>query len=164
MINRLKIGRLLMPLAALLLWAAVASAQINGGLASKHLVVWGGASIAQNTTTYAVPSGDAAVGITTAGVPLPFAGTIRNLTVFVTTLPAGGQTFTFTLVYGTTLAGLATTTLTCQITSATTNQFCTDGTHSLAAAAGSLVSIQSVTSATSGATGQLEFLFELDPS
>lgn len=105
------------------------------------------ASLAAGTTTY--------MGIccnfngsALENVPVALSGSFKNLYVVVANAPGVGQTYTFTLYTGTGqgTAGLAASTLTCQISggSATT---CNDTTHTVSISAGQVWILQVVSSA-----------------
>ena len=119
-------------------------------MTSYKLCTFGG--MAQNVTRYApVSAGDGSTSWKATEAPVEeivgSAGTFKNLYVEVTAL-ASGQTATFTLrVNG------ADTALTLTITGTTTTG--SDTTHTVTVAAGDIVSLKAVTSATSGGTGQI---------
>ena len=115
-------------------------------------------SVPQNTTDYGMTG---VINITQATSAIAtFSGTLKNLYVYTANAPASGQTFTFTIYVGTP-GSMTATGITCQITSAATNP-CSDLTHSASITAGQSWSLQIVTSATSGATGQVAVGLELN--
>ena len=99
---------------------------------------------AQNTTYYMGPSCLAPTYSNTCGTVTPYAFTSRNFTVYVNTGPASGQTYTYTLQNGYNTNGNETCTISFG------SQSCTDATHTDSIAAGAILSVKVVTSATSG--------------
>lgn len=96
---------------------------------------------AQNTTTFFTYS--AASTESVVAIPAPQVSTFDKLYCSTVAAPAAGQTFTMTM-----RKNAVDQALTCQMTSA--GATCNDTTHSFSTAAGDLIDVKIVTSATSG--------------
>ena len=79
---------------------------------------------------------------------MPVAGTLRNFTVLLQRPLSGGTSITYTV-----RKNGAATTLACTITTASAAVTCSDVTHTVAFAAGDLISIGSVRTGTVAAQG-----------
>jgi len=120
---------------------------ISSTVAGESLIS-GAATTATNTTTlYFAPQGINAGNATQANraVVMPSAGNISEMWVDLSVAPGGADTYTFTLV-----KGGSDQTQTCTVTGAAVT--CNDTGHSISVAAGDLISIKRVASATAAAT------------
>lgn len=126
----------------------------GGGTQQDQLGFNNSNSVGQNSSTF----------VYSGGVFSTVAGTIKNLYVKAGGSPASGQTFTFTLYVSApaTPNTFTATSLTCQVTSSSSNAACSDTADSASISAGGLWNIQIVTSATSGSTGSQAYGLELD--
>lgn len=128
---------------------------LNTGLGkvNKTLVVGstGGVAIAANSTVYV---GHCYQTTSAYLIPISYAGTIKNLYVWVTSSPGVSQTYTCTM-----MKDNAAQTVTATIVAGTNTA--NDTTHSFAVTAGQRISLKVVTSATATPMS-LEWSVELD--
>lgn len=122
--------------------------QVAGVPCTMAFATASGGTIAAGATVFLGPAGsNATEGL--VSIPVPYAGTIRNLQAKAGAVPGAGQTFTYTLRKAGASQALTSQTAGAAATSSS------DLTHSVAVVAGDVISIQLVTSGAAGVTAHL---------
>ncbi len=138
----------------------LARAETAGGVSSsrQNIGIANATATASNSTAFYTPGGQGTS--TNLNAYSPIGGTFRNLYATLATAPGVGNTTTVTLQTGSAQGSLSDSALTCVI--ADSARTCSDVTHSVAVAAGTLWALKVTTSASASGTGTVGFGVEFD--